>query len=389
MSASPIRVGFIPLVDAAPLVIAKELGFAEEEGLSLDLIPAPSWSALRDMLAHGRITAAHMLAPVTVATALGLGGVVSRFEALSVLSVNGNVFGVSQDLAARMSDKGYVFGQTDAAAAGNALIAASGGRLRIGVPFPFSMHAELTYYWLSSLGIAAPQSVDVRTVPPPMMARAMELDEIDAFCVGEPWGSIAVERGHASILLPGAAIWSFAPEKVLATRQDLVTEDPSLCHSLIRAVWRAARWLSARDNRSITAELLSRNEYLNVPPIILERALSGRLVATRTGAGMSVETFVGFHSGAAGFPWRSQAAWIGSRMASRTGLDRKEAETAAKSVFRSDVYRAALADTGADLPGASEKVEGTIDVPTAVASQSGTLILQPDRFFDGRVFDFG
>ncbi|MDE3029268.1 MAG: ABC transporter substrate-binding protein, partial [Paracoccaceae bacterium] len=206
MRAVPLTVGIIPLVDAAPLVIARELGFAEEEGLTLSLHVAPSWSTLRDMLALGSIEAAHMLAVMPVAMALGLGGIAQRIDVLSVLSVNGNAIGLSRDLAERLRAAGHVFDFADATMAGRALIAASGKRLRIGVPFPFSMHAELLYHWLGALGLAAPEGLNVVTVPPPLMAAAMAEGEIDAFCVGAPWGSIAVETGVGELLLPGTAI---------------------------------------------------------------------------------------------------------------------------------------------------------------------------------------
>ena len=141
-----IPVGFIPLVDAAPLIVAQEMGFAAEERLSLELRRAPSWSSIRDMLRYGRVDAAHMLSPVPVAGALGLGGAGAPLCALSVLSVNGHTIGVSADLAERIRDQGHDFGFDDARAAGQALIAAAGGPLRVGVPFPFSMHAELLSY---------------------------------------------------------------------------------------------------------------------------------------------------------------------------------------------------------------------------------------------------
>ncbi|MEE3099225.1 MAG: CmpA/NrtA family ABC transporter substrate-binding protein, partial [Pseudomonadota bacterium] len=215
-----VEVGFIPLVDCAPLVVAREMGFADEEGLDLSLRKANSWSAVRDRLALGALDAAHMLAPVPVAMSIGLGGRPAPLDALSVLSVNGDVVGVSPAVARRMRAGGAMPGFDDAEGVGRRLIGAVDGRLRLGVPFPFSMHAELLYYWLSALGLPAPQSVDIRTVPPSLMADAMQAGEIDAFCVGEPWGSIAVENGVGTLLLPGSAIWRFAPEKVLAVRSD-------------------------------------------------------------------------------------------------------------------------------------------------------------------------
>ncbi|HEX9859366.1 MAG TPA: ABC transporter substrate-binding protein, partial [Paracoccaceae bacterium] len=148
MTLAVLNAGYIPLLDAAPLIVARDLGFAEEERLALRLTPAPSWSTLRDMLVFGQIEAAHMLAPVPVAMALGLGGVATRVDAVQVLSVGGTVIGVSRALAARMRGAGHGFDFADAGSAGRALIAATGGRLRIGVPFPFSMQAELMYFWL-------------------------------------------------------------------------------------------------------------------------------------------------------------------------------------------------------------------------------------------------
>lgn len=387
MKGVELSIGFIPLVDAAPLIVAQEMGFAAQEGLALNLVKAPSWSSLRDMLVFGRVEAAHMLSPVPVATALGLGGAGTVLSAISVLSVNGTVIGVNGTLADRMQQAGHGFGFSDAREAGNALIAAARGPLRIGVPFPFSMHAELLYYWLSALGLPAPQGVDIRTVPPPLMTDALQAGDIDAFCVGEPWGSIAVERGAGTLLLPGKAIWSFAPEKVLAVREKWADAEPDLSARLIRAVWQAGQWLADPATRVLTAELLARPEYLYLPPEIIDRALSGAFTISPLGFQRRIDGFVEFHNGAANFPWRSQAQWIAMQLAARTGLDRADAVTRSAQVYRSDIYRAALAGLGIDLPGASAKVEGSIESSTPVASDHGRLFLERDVFFDRRVFD--
>jgi NitT/TauT family transport system ATP-binding protein len=387
MKGTVLSVGFMPLVDAAPLIVAQEMGFAAEEGLALDLHRAPSWSTLRDMLSFGQVEAAHMLSPVPVASALGLGGAHAKLSAISVLSINGTVIGISNALAQQMRGQGYGFDFRDAYAAGKALIAASGARLRIGVPFPFSMHAELLYYWLSALGLPAPQGVDIKTVPPPLMADAIKAGEIDAFCVGEPWGSIAVENGVGELLLPGSAIWAFAPEKVLAVRSGWAEQETVLMGRLIRSVCRAGRWLADPSSRLLRSELLARPEYLNMSAEILDRAFDGRLVVSKTGEERQVKQFMEFNKGASCFPWRSQGEWIGGQLAGRLGLDRPAALAAAGAVFRSDLFRAAHVGTSADMPGASSKVEGGVEVPMAVASESGRIILQPDGFFDGRVFE--
>ena len=246
----------MPLADCAPLVVAHEVGFASSEGLDLTLHRASSWSALRDNLAAGRLAAAHMLAPVPVAASIGIGRVAGRLDALSVLSVNGNVIGVSTELAARLH--GHLDDFMAADTVGRRLVSCCRRPLRVGVPFPYSMHVELLTYWLGALGMSAPADLEIQTVPPPRMAGAVGAGEIDMFIVGEPWGSIAVEAGAAELILPGAAIWQFAPEKVLAVRHDWVQAEPEIAARLLRAVWRAGRW---------AAELR---------PLLLGRSRSGR-----------------------------------------------------------------------------------------------------------------
>ncbi|WP_366943546.1 CmpA/NrtA family ABC transporter substrate-binding protein [Cypionkella sp.] len=380
-----LRLGYVPLLDAAPLIIAEALGFAEEEGLSLDLNTAPSWAALRDMLAVGQVDAAQMLAPVPVAMALGLGRGPVRFEALCVLNLNGNVIGVSDALAAKMASAGFGFDFTDARAAGRALLAASPS-LRIGVPYAFSMHRELLHYWLRASGAVAEQ-LDIRTVPPPRMAEALQAGEIDLFCVGEPWGSVAVENGSGTLLLPTSALWARAPEKVLATRLGWAEAEPALAGPLLRALWRAGRWLGRAENHIIAAEMLTAQGRIAVSAELIERALTGRVVTAPDGREHLSPQLITFFEGAAGFPWRSQAAWIGAALAGRHGLDVVEASATAADVFRSDLYRQHLRPAGAILPGASEKLEGALAEATAVPAERGQLILPADRFFDARIFD--
>ncbi len=389
MRVATLPVGFIPLVDSAPLIVAQEMGFAAEEGINLDLRRAPSWSSLRDMLSFGQVDAAHMLSPVPVASAMGLGGAGGALSAVSVLSVNGNVIGVNSLLEDRLREAGHDFGFSNAYEAGRALLDVCDTPLRIGVPFPFSMHAELVYYWLTALDPEAEKRIEIRTVPPPLMSEAIAAGEIDAFCVGEPWGSRSVDKGLGALLLPGAAIWAFAPEKVLAVREDWAETERSLLNRLIRAVWRAGRWLGQDGSTMLATELLSRPEYLDISAEIIERGLTGRLVISSAGEERQTDRFVAFSDGAATFPWRSQAEWIAHQLAIRTGTDASSARVAAAGVFRSDLFRGALRETRADLPGASSKLEGSLIEDTAVASGEGRVILCRDQFFDGRIFEPG
>lgn len=378
MSRLSLSAGFLPLVDAAPLIIAREIGFAEEEGLDLTLTRAPSWSGLRDLLAFGQVDAASMLSPVPVASTLGLGGLPGRIDALMVTSLGGEAFAVSRPLAAAMRATGQAFDYADAKAAAQA-IRATGLRPRIGIPFPFSMHAELLYRWLG-------EDILVQTVPPPLMADAMASGEVDMFTVGEPWGSVAVERGVAELLLHGPSIWRGAPDKVLAMRHEQVEAAPDTTGRLMRAVWRACRWVAQPGNRLAVSEIMARPQYLDVPAEIIDRILSARPVITPEGTERGTDRILEFFGGTATFPWRSQAEWIGERLALRHGLDVAAARITARAVFRSDLYRQHLGPAGADLPAASSRLEGAVTERSLHPAASGKVILLPDPFFDGAIF---
>jgi NitT/TauT family transport system ATP-binding protein len=359
------------------------MGFAAEEGIALDLRAAPSWSSVRDMLAFGQVEAAHMLSPMPIAMSLGLGGVRAEIDALMVLSVNGNVIAASNALVDRMRAQGWQSDLADAQSAALALERAADGPVRFGVPFPFSMHRELVEYWLAGRDL----KIEICSVPPPMMAEALNSGEVDAFCVGEPWGSRAVDAEAGELILTGRAIWAFSPEKVLAARRAWVGDNPEKVSGLMRAIYHAGHWLHDPDNRAIATDILARQEYLGLPADVIERAMTGQLLARARSLGTEVPGFVHFNAGAANFPWRSQAQWIGGNLARRHGLDETAAIATARDVFRSDLYRVVMGGIGIDLPGASDKQEGALDHPTAVASTRGGLILHPDRYFDGAIFD--
>ena len=376
MSGQVLNVGYVPLVDCAPLIIAKELGFAGEEGLDLNLIRQPSWSALRDMLALGHLDAAQMLSPMPIAMSLGMGSLAAPIDTLMVISVNGTVFGASHALANELGD--MPFG--DAEALLTKIAAREGPRIRIGVPFPYSMHRLLLSYWTAT---APDLEIEAVTVPPPRMADAVADGHVDAFWVGEPWGSVAVQRGVARLMMAGNAVWQFAPEKVLAARKSWVEDNPKTVRKQMRAIFGAARWLDLAKNKPLSVEILARSEHLNLSSDLIDPAVTGHLVLYHGHPPLMIERFLQFHRHAANFPWRSQAAWIAQQL----GAD-DAGVLAARDCFRSDLYRKNLSKIGADMPGASEKVEGSLKFETAVASSRGHMILAPDAFFDGRTYDF-
>ncbi|UFS66914.1 ABC transporter substrate-binding protein [Paracoccus denitrificans] len=385
MPLTPLRLGYVPLIDAAPLIVARELGFAAEEGLEFQLLRLGAWAQARDMLGAGLIEAAHMLVPMPVAQALGLGPALPDLDLVMFLSQGGQAVAVSAALAARMREQGHDFDFRDARKAARALHRAAPDRLRVGVPFHFSTQLELIRHWLGACGPGP--ALEVVTVPPPLMAESMAAGEVDAFCVGEPWASSAVDRGLAALLLPGTAIWASPPEKGLVLRRDFTEGQPQVTGALMRAVWRAGRWLDEPENRDTAAEILSRREYLDLPAELAERGLTGRLQVTPSGEIRHVPGFIAFHAGAANFPWKSLAAFFAQCIALRHGLEPGPAMEKAMAHFRTDLYRQHLRAAGAALPGASARLEGALAQDREVAAEKGQMILRADAFFDGTIFE--
>lgn len=388
MTRRVLNCGYVPLVDCAPLILAKELGFAEDEGVTLNLLRQPSWSALRDLLALGHLDAAHMLAPMPFVMSTGLSGPKSQIDVPIVLSANGTVLGVSRELAKRMRYKGWQADFRDPSAFATALFHVPFERLRVGVPFPFSMHRLLFEYLIAGFSDTDRSRIEIITTPPPLMADAVAEGHIDVFCVGEPWGTVAALSGAAELALPGTAIWAHAPEKVLGLRRGWIADNDDTSAALVRAVYRAAEWVGSAENRPLASEILARSEHLDLSDHVIDPALTGQIVPRAGNAPWTIDGFLKFHDGATTFPWRSLGAWIGHQISGLHRLDQSVSEETGAACFRPDLYRRYLGTSHVDMPGASAKVEGAMAHRTAVASARGAMLLGPDAFFDGKTFEF-
>ena len=264
---------------------------------------------------------------------------------------------------------------------------AAGRPLRFGVVHRYSSHNYILRYWLAACGVARDHFETV-TVPPPFCADALESGEVDGVCVGEPWNSVAVERGAGRIVLATAQIWRRGVEKVLAVREGVLAGRRPEFEALIRAMCKAGRHFVDPANWETNAAILARSNYLDGDPVLIRRAISDRLLLARGREPVHFPDFMFQYREAANFPWVSQAAWLYTQMVRWEGgrFDPDEAARAAR-VFRPDVYRSALAGTGEPLPGASSKVEGSLSGTTQVSTQQGAMTLEENRFFDGRAFD--
>ena len=366
MSRHAISMGYIPLADAALPILALEMGFAAEEGIDLTLVREPSWSNIRDKVAMGVYPAAHMLSPMAIALTLGIGPVSAPVVAPMLLGTNGNTLTATPAMAERLGVE-----PGDVAGIGQALaqVAAESG-LRIGVPFPNSMHRELVRFLIEKSGGDLSQ-VSFLTAPPRILPEVLAANEVDAFMVGEPWAAIAADRGAGVQLLRGAAIWGAAPEKVLALEAGWARDNADAAAALTRAMYRAALWLGREDRFGSAAEVLALPRYLDAPVLLVERALR-EVVRLRAPGDL--------------YPWQSAASWIAQRCAPGWGVGMVAAQAAAQATFRPDMLHMALASLGANLPVNLAKVEGRFAKVGSVPGTSGAVKTGPDRFFDGSFF---
>jgi two-component system, oxyanion-binding sensor len=354
---TPLRIGFIPLVDAAALIIAVDKGFTAAEGLDVTLVREVSWSNVRDKLNIGLFDAAHLLAPVAIASSLGLGHVKVPIAAPFTLGINGNAITVSPTLHQAIIREldGDRFDPMATALALARLIAArrkSGAEpLTFAMTFPFSTHNYQLRFWMAAGGIDPDEDVRLVVLPPPYMVESLESGHVDAFCVGAPWNSIAVDRGVGHILHFVSDILVHAVEKVLALRQRWCEKNPETVAALIRAGSRAAEFIEQPQNRNEAALMLAKPARIGVDAEIIQRNLDGRLKISPDGTVRESNRYLLVGRDGALRPDPVQAAWLYSQMAlwGQASLSPDALKTA-MSVFRPDLYDAALGRGGEAAP---------------------------------------
>lgn len=355
-SLERLRVGFIPLVDCAPLVVARDLGFAEAEGLELDLVRETSWANIRDRVVLGHFDAAHMLAPMPLAARLGLGHLTAPILAPWVLNHGGNSIAISTALHAAGGAWGAV---DDPAAAGRVLARLVAERAERGEEpltfasvHPFSCHDQQLRHWFAAAGLDPDSDLRIVVVPPSYMVDAMAEGGVDGACVGAPWPSLSVEAGVGRILLTTGAIWPATPEKVLGVREVFAERRPEALAALLRALDRAGAWIEDPANRADLAARLAHPEIVGVAEAVVMRALSGELRAGRDGAPVSVPGFLRFHGpgahGAINRPRVADGLWLAAQML-RWGQvrDRDRAFAAARAAFAPATFDAVFGPPGA------------------------------------------
>lgn len=355
-----LKLGFIPLTDCAPLVVAKSLGFFAEEGLDVSLSREASWATIRDKVAVGALDGAHMLAPMALAAAAGASGgltldVGPSLIAPMALNRNGSAITVSKGLAQAMraADPQAMAEQPLSARALAKVIAERAGQgaspLTFAVVFPYSMHNYELRYWLAEAGIDPDRDVRLVVTPPPRMVEQMRAGDIDGFCVGAPWNAVAEHEGLGEIVITASAFWPGGPDKVFGVTEAWAHHYPDELRAALRALIRASAWADDASNRRDLVALLARREHVGVAPEVLARALADEIV---------------FHREGAGLPRREHALWFLSQMV-RWGQVAPDADlaAAADAVYRPDMFRAAALSAGPVL----EPVQIFADSPPDIA----------------------
>jgi NitT/TauT family transport system ATP-binding protein len=392
MSEKPrIRLGFMPLLDAAIPIIAAEMGFAEKQGIAIDLVRETSWANIRDRLAIGHFEAAHALAPMPIAAALGLTPFEAPLIAPMMLGLGGNAITVSESLWGDMQSatpSARVNDPRDMGAALKAVIAArakSGlAPLVLAVVHPYSSHNYELRYWLAACGIDPDRDIRIAIVPPPFMPDALASGRIDGFCVGEPWNTRAARLASGRIILTKAAIWRNSPEKALALNAGWADRHSDVAQALLVAMLEAARWCGAAENRAQLAALLGRADRLDVPAADLLPALGGQL-GMADGVQHPVPDMLVFAANQANMPWKDHALWYLSQMRRWGQADPGPEEVArVLASFRPDLYRKAAKALGASPPLADMQSASLSD---ETAGAEAITRYAPSAFFDGSAFD--
>jgi NitT/TauT family transport system ATP-binding protein len=375
MTGQPLHIGFIPLADAAALIVAVDKGFTAAEGLDVTLVREVSWSNVRDKLNIGLFDAAHLLAPVAIASSLGLGHVKVPIVASFNLGLNGNAITVSPLLHAALMaevDGDPLDPMVTALALARVVAArrkAGAEPLTFGMTFPFSTHNYQLRFWMAAGGVDPDEDVRLVVLPPPYMVNSLANGHVDAFCVGAPWNSVAVDLGVGHILHFVSDILERAAEKVLAVREDWSEKNPEVLAALTRAHCAAAAFIENPDNRDEAARILAQPERIGVSPEVLLRTLDGRLKISPDGTMRESRRYLLVGREGAGRPDPRQAAWLYAQMV-RWGQSSisPEALKTAEAVFRPDLYDAALG-----VPGSVNN-----DVPDAVGAFAGPAF-DPDN----------
>lgn len=346
---TPLTLGFMPLTDCVPLVVAKHFGFFERFGLDVHLARQNSWATLRDKVHAGLLDAAHMLAPMPFASSLGLGGHQTPIMTPFILARHGNAITLSNKLFAEIqqTQSADAFWPMPASALSQSIAErkARGEKLTFATVFPYSCHFYQLKSWLTQYHVPL-DSVDIVFIPPSHMVDAMRTGQIDGFCVGNPWNALAVRAGIGKTVVTSPDIWPAMPEKVLGMKESFYAQNESSVIALILSITEACKWLSSLPNRFEAARLLCDDAYLSTNLDVVAPSLLGSCITGYRDTPRNIWNYTVFGAETSSLnncPTVSQGEWIVNQMASVGHIDSQAlARVEVAQMFRADIYQSAI-----------------------------------------------
>ena len=337
-----VRLGFIPLTDCAPIVVAAQMGFDQKYGIKIVPSKEASWAGVRDKLVNGELQGAHILYGMMYGVQLGIGG--QQKDMAVLMSLNNNGQGIT--LANQLKEKGVTSGPTL-----KRLLDNENRDYTFAQTFPTGTHAMWLYYWLATYGINPFKDVKTIVVPPPQMVANMRIGNMDGFCVGEPWNARAIHDKIGFSVATSQDIWTDHPEKVLGCTAEFVTKNPNTARAILMAVLEACRYIDATENRSKVAKLIAGKAYVNAPEAVIEGRFVGKY---ENGLGKSWQDpsyMKFFNDGSVPFPYLSDGMWFMTQH-KRWGLLKSDPDylAVAKQVNRIDLYTEAAKALGIAVP---------------------------------------
>jgi nitrate/nitrite transport system ATP-binding protein len=303
-----INIGYIPLTDAAPLIIAKEKGFFTKYGIEIvNLFQEPSWDAIADNIISGELHAAQMVTGLPLALTLGMNGRPSTpISVPLVLSRNGNAITLSTELY----HQGVHTLQNLKAAISTVTIER---KLTLGIVHDCSMHNLMLRYWLASAGIDPDRDLNLIVIPPQEMVERLRSGEIDGFCVGEPWNSQAIQEGIGFVIATDLDIWAGNPEKVLGFKESWVQQHPNTHAAIVQAILEACEYCDEPRHRQEILVLLTK--HLNISPQYIHPGLIGPFDRGANTLPEHLPRYHQFHVENANCPRRVEGLWVLTQLA--------------------------------------------------------------------------
>ena len=390
--------GFIKLTDMAPLAIAKEKGFFEDEGLFVSVEAQSNWKNVLDRVIDGQLDGSHMLAGQPIAAGAGFGRQAELVTPFS-MDLNGNGITVSNDVWSKMkpnvpkdADGKPVHPiKADALKPVITEYKNNGKPFKMGMVFPVSTHNYEIRYWLAAAGIhpgmytadnvqgQIDAEVLLSVTPPPQMPATLESGTIYGYCVGEPWNQQAVFKGIGVPVVTNYDIWKNNPEKVFVMTKKFVTDYPNTAVAVTKAMIRAGKWLDEPSNRAEAVKILSMSQYVGAPEEVLANSMTGTFEFEK-GDKRDMPDFNVFYKYNATYPFYSDGIWFLTQMR-RWGqiTETKTADWYGETI--KDIYRPDIWKKAADLLVAEGQIPAA-DVPDTDGYKAATA-----DFIDGTSYD--